>query len=297
MTINNRFRYTVHLCCIIFLFISAADSYAQNGLMRRDLFNLDTKRIIGEGQFNFKLAVDKDETIAIASCTHPFIFFINSSGNIADSLKLPFTSCVRNLEFDEYDNLLIMDNDEEHIYKYDRKTRKMEQFPYTKPEDWYSLINHYYKSFEISSIPTFYINKEFLQDAYYTRFNYSYNLWLNYSNGFIYQSAYNFIRKVGNHRTYIALKKSDLWFSERLSSKCKLLIIDLENEVAVYYNRALILIYEDFKNNAIKEYNCPTYNSEAVQYDFATNLDQHKIWGVSSYDKDKFTVSVWDLIK
>ncbi|HKR04834.1 MAG TPA: hypothetical protein VJY62_09375 [Bacteroidia bacterium] len=265
--------------------------------MKRDLYDLPVNRIIGEGQFNFKLAVDKDETIAIGSCTQPFIFFVNSSGKIADSLKLPFTSCVRNLEFDEYDKLLIMDNEEEHIYKYDRKSRKLEKLPYTKPEDWYALLNHYYKYFEISSVPTFYINKDYLQDSYYTRFNYSYNLWLNYSNGFIYQSAYNFIRKVGNHKTYVSLKKSDLWFSERLSNKSKLLIIDLENEVAVYYNRALILIYEDFKNNHIKEYNCPTYNSEAVQYDFSTNIQQRKIWGVSYYDKQKFTVSVWDLIK
>ncbi|MEP7170665.1 MAG: hypothetical protein ABI855_14940, partial [Bacteroidota bacterium] len=160
--------------------------------MKRDLYDLNTKRIIGEGQFNFKIAVDKDETIAIGSCTQPLIFFVNSSGKVSDSLKLPFTSCIRNLEFDEYDNLLIMDNDEEHIYKYERKTRKLGTFPYNKPEDWFTLINHYYKYFEISSIPTFYINKDYLQDSYYTRFNYSYNLWLNYSNGYIYQSAYNF---------------------------------------------------------------------------------------------------------
>ena len=289
--------YSTFLSCVILLFTSASISYSQNGLMKRDLYDLNTKRIIGDGQFNFKIAVDKDETIAIGSCTQALVFFINSSGKVSDSLKLPFTSCIRNMEFDEYDNLLIMDNEEEHIYKYERKTRKLETLPYTKPEDWYALLNHYYKYFEISSIPTFYINKEYLQDSYYTRFNYSYNLWLNYSNGFIYQSAYNFIRKVGNHKTYVALKKSDLWFSERLSNKSKLLIIDLNNEVAVYYNRALILIYEDFKNSAIKEYNCPTYNSEAVQYDFATNIQQRKIWGVSYYDKDKFTVCVWDLIK
>ena len=265
-------------------------------MLKKDLFTLPTKRIIGEGQFNFKIAVDKDETIAIGSCTQPLIFFVNSSGYVSDSLKLPFTSCVRNMEFDEYDNLLLMDNEEEHIYKYDRRKRKLEKLPYTEPEDWYTLLNHYYKYFEISSIPTFYINKDYLQDSYYTRFNYCYNLWLNYSNGFIYQSAYNFIRKVGNHKTYVALKKTDLWFSERLSNKSKLLLIDLENEVAVYYNRALILIYEDFKNSAIREYNCPTYG-EAVQYDFSTNIQQRKIWGVSSYTKDRFTVSVWDLIK
>lgn len=282
---------------IAFLLLSANFSLAQGELIKTELFSLPMKQIIGEGNFNFKMAVDANETIAFCSCNKPVIYLVNAEGKIADSLLLPFTTCIRNLEFDEYDNLLIMDNDEEHIYKYDRKKRKLETFPYTRPEDWYTLQNHYYKYFEISSIPTFYNNKEYLQDAYYTRFNYSYNLWLNYSNGFIYQAAYNFIRKVGNHRTYVSLKRTDLWFSERLSNKCKLLIIDLDNEIAVYYNRALILIYEDFKNIIVKEYNCPALNGDAVQYDFATNLQQKKIWGVSDYDSEKLIISIWTISK
>lgn len=293
--IKKKGNYAIVFNMLLLLLTKVAA--AQISLVKNDLFSLSTKDIIGEGHFNFKMAVDADETIAINSCNKPVVYFISSTGRVADSVAVPFTACLRNMEFDEYDNLLLMDNEEQHVYKYDRQKRKMESFPYTKPEDWFTLLNHYYKYFEVSSIPTFYINKEYLQDSYYTRFDYSYNLWLNYSNGFIYQSAYNFIRKVGNHRTYVALKKTDLWFSERLSNKSKLLLIDLENELAVYYNRALILILEDFKNNSIKEYNCTTHNGDAVQYDFATNIKQQKIWGVSDYNKDKFTIAVWTLGK
>ncbi len=268
---------------------------AQPGLLERELFRIPTEKIIGEGPFTFKLAVDSRETIAINSCNKNVLYYIGSTGKIADSLQLPFDECIRNMEFDEYDNLLIMDNGEQNIYRHDRQQKKLEKFPYRKPEDWYTLQNHYYKYFEISSIPTFYNNKEYLQDAFYTRFDYAYNLWLNYADGFIYQSAYNFIRKIGNHRTYVALKKSDLWFSERLSNKCKLLFIIPDKEIAVYYNRALVLIYEDFKNNVIQEYSCPAKGGEAVQFDFATNLSQKKIWGISRYDQNEFTISTWIL--
>jgi hypothetical protein len=156
--------------------------------------------------------------------------------------------------------------------------------------------NHWYKFFEIGSVPTFYNNREYLQDFYYTRFDYSYNLYLNYSNGYIYQYAYNFIRKVGNRKTYLALKKGDLWFSDRLSNKCKMLLIDLEREVVVYYNRALVLIFEDFKNGRILEYSSPVPNGEPVQLDYATNKQQKQIWGVSNFTKDKITFSAYSFV-
>lgn len=268
---------------------------AQERLVQKELFKLPVEKIIGAGNFNFKLAVDANETIAIASCNKPVLYYANREGKISDSLLLPFEACIRNIEFDEYDRLLIMDNDEKNIYRHDREKKLFEKLPYDRPEDWYTLQNHYYKYFEISSIPTFYNNKEYLQDAYYTRFNYSYNLWLNYQDGFIYQSAYNFIRKVGNHRTYVSLKKSDLWFSERLSNKCKLLFIDRDKEVALYYNRSLVLLLEDFKTNHVVEYPCPARFGEAVQFDFATNIRQNKIWGVSAYDSNQFTISYWQI--
>ena len=66
-----------------------------------------------------------------------------------------------------------------------------------------------------------------------------------------------------------------------------MLLIDLERQVVVYYNRALILIYEDFKNGRLLEYSAPAPSGEPVQLDYATNKQQRKIWGISSFNKEK----------
>jgi len=50
---------------------------------------------------------------------------------------------------------------------------------------------------------------------------------------------------------------------------------------------------EDFKTSSITEYQCPAKFGEAVQFDFATNIKQNKIWGVSAYDASQFTISYW----
>lgn len=250
---------------------------------------------MGEGQFNFKIAVNSEEVIAFNSCNRPVVYFIKN-GMVTDSILLEYKGCIRNMEFDENDNLLIMDNEERTIYRYSYRNKALEKLNYNKPEDWYILQNHWYKFFEIGSVPTFYNNREYLQDFYYTRFDYSYNLYLNYSNGYIYQYAYNFIRKVGNRKTYLALKKDDLWFSDRLSNKCKMLLIDLERQAVVYYNRALILIYEDFKNGRLLEYAAPAPSGEPVQLDYATNKQQRKIWGISSFSKDKINFVAYSFV-
>jgi len=255
-------------------------------LTKTELFSIDRHLIMGEGQFNFKMAVNSEEVIAFNSCNRPVVYFIKN-GRVSDSLALVYKGCVRNIEFDENDNLLVMDNEEKTIYRYHHRTKAMEKLPYNKPEDWYIMLNHWYKFFEIGSIPTFYNNREYLQDFYYTRFDYSYNLYLNYNTGYIYQYAYNFIRKVGNRKTYLALKKDDLWFSDRLSNKCKMLLIDLDRQAVAYYNRALVLIFEDFQKGRVLEYAAPAPSGEAVQLDYATNKHQKKIWGVSSFDKEK----------
>ncbi len=273
--------------CFIFLSLL---SNAQ--LARQELFSIQRNLIMGEGQFNFKMAVNSEELIAFNSCNRPVVYFIKD-GIVKDSLLLEYKGCIRNIEFDENDNLLIMDNEEKTIYRYSYRNWALEKLPYNKPEDWYTLQNHWYKFFEIGSVPTFYNNREYLQDFYYTRFDYSYNLYLNYNTGYIYQYAYNFIRKVGNRKTYLALKKDDLWFSDRLSNKCKMLLIDLDREAVVYYNRALILMYEDFKNNKIIEYSSPVPLSEPVQLDYATNKQQNKIWGVSGFNKDKINFATY----
>lgn len=265
-------------------------------LEREDLFSVPRHLIMGEGQFNFKMAVSSEEVIAFNSCNRPVVYFIKN-GKVLDSLKLEYKGCIRNMEFDEHDNLLIMDNEETTIYRFHNRTRAQEKLLYKKPEDWYRAQNHWYQFFEIGSIPTFYNNREYLQDFYYTRFDYTYNLYLNYQNGYIYQYAYNFIRKVGNRKTYLALKKDDLWFSDRLSNKCKMLLIDLENERIVYYNRALVLIFEDFKKGSQQEYKSNVPDGEPVQLDYSTNKLQQKIWGVSKFDKEQIWFSAYTMVK
>jgi len=272
-----------------FLFLSSSIN-AQ--LVKEELFSIDRHLIMGDGQFNFKMAVNSEGTIAFNSCNRPVVYLI-ANGFVKDSINMEYKGCVRNMEFDENDNLLLMDNEEKIIYRYNYRNFAVEKLAYNKPEDWYIFQNHWYQFFDIGSVPTFYNNREYLQDFYYTRFDYSYNLYLNYSNGYIYQYAYNFIRKVGNRKTYLALKKGDLWFSDRLSNKCKMLLIELEKEVVVYYNRALVLIFEDFKNGTIQEYSSPVPNGEPVQLDYATNKDQKQIWGVSNFTKEKITFSVY----
>ncbi len=280
-------------CLLVSVLFGASPIHAQ--LVKEELFSVPRNLIMGDGQFNFKIAVNSEEVIAFNSCNRPVVYFIRN-GKVTDSLKLEYKGCIRNMEFDENDNLLIMDNEEKTIYRYSYRNFAMEKLPYNKPEDWFIMQNHWYKFFEIGSVPTFYNNREYLQDFYYTRFDYSYNLYLNYSNGYIYQYAYNFIRKVGNRKTYLALKKDDLWFSDRLSNKCKMLLIDLDRQVVVYYNRALILIYEDFKNVRILEYSSPVPNSEPVQLDYATNKSQKKIWGISSYSATKINFAAYSFV-
>lgn len=281
----------------VFLLALSTALCAQTGrFVKQDLFTLPFEKIMDEGNFVFRIAVDGDELIAFNSCNAPYVYFLNQSGEIVERLKLPYEGCLRNMEFDEYDNLLMMDNEEKTIYKYLRKTKKIETIAFNKPEDWYRELNHYYRHFEISSIPTFYNNPDYLQDFYSTRFHYTYNLWLNYENGFIYQFAFNFVKKVGNHKTYIALKRSDLWFSERLTNKSKPLIVDLERETAAYFDRSLNLIFEDFKTNRLKVWPCAEGHEEAVQLDFSTNIKQKKIWGISNFSKKEITFSLWQIV-
>lgn len=286
---NLKFKYPVAVLLVLFTTLVHAQ------LVREELFSINRSLIMGEGQFNFKIAVNSEEVIAFNSCNRPVVYFIKN-GMVTDSILLEYKGCIRNMEFDENDNLLIMDNEERIIYRYSYRNKALEKLNYNKPEDWYILQNHWYKFFEIGSVPTFYNNREYLQDFYYTRFDYSYNLYLNYSNGYIYQYAYNFIRKVGNRKTYLALKKDDLWFSDRLSNKCKMLLIDLERQAVVYYNRALILIYEDFNNGRLLEYAAPAPSGEPVQLDYATNKQQRKIWGISSFSKDKINFVAYSFV-
>ena len=288
-------RFIISFVILLTHYISGYSQERRGPFVKTDLFTLDRDRVIDGGIFTYRIAVDADEIIAFNSCNQPYVFLINNQGTILEEIKLPYEGCLRNMEFDEFDNLMMMDNEETKIYKYIRRTKTVEILPYNKPEDWYKNINHFYKFFEIASIPTYYNNPDYYQDFFKTRFHYSYNLWLNYEDGFIYQFAYNFIKKVGNHKIFTALRKSDLWFSDRLSNKCKPLLVNLQNETAVYYDRALNLYYEDFKNGLLYQWPCAEGHDEAVQLDYSTNKNQKKIWGVGFFDSKKVTFSTWQV--
>ena len=199
------------------------------------------------------------------------------------------------MEFDEYDDLIIMDNNETAIYKYSTQYKKLESLPYTKPEDWFKQLNHFYKLFELPSIPTYYSNNDYLQDFYFTRFPYSYNLYLNYKNGFIYQAHYNYIKKINSHTTYANMKKEDVWLSDNLTPKSKILLINDDNKSVLYYDRFYNLIYENTTNNKTVVNAALAANSEPARFDYCTNIKQEKVFGISGFNKRSITISSWKL--
>jgi hypothetical protein len=278
----------------ILLLIVVSVSKGQEGrLTRIDLFSIPTAKFAHASGYSFKIAIDSKENIAFNACASPYIFIYDTSGVQTDSIALGFSSCVRNLEFDEDDNLLIMDNDERTIYRYIFKYKKLETHPYQKPEDWFKLINHFFKTFDLSTIPTYYSNNDFLQDFYNTRFNYSYNLFLNQKNGFVYQCHYNFIKKIPNHKMYTSLKKEHYMLSDNISIRTKILMINDEARNAFYYDRFYNIIYEDFNTGRVIVNAALSPNSEAARFDYSTNLSQEKIWGISSFNKKEIVISVW----
>ena len=269
---------------------------AQEGkLLQTELFTIPTSLFEGASGYGFKIAVDSKENIAFNACSRQAVYIYDNKGVLIDSASLPFKKCIRSLEYDEDDNLLIMDNDEMNIYRYDTKYHKLETLPYSKPEDWYNLLNHYYRNFELPTIPTYYSNNDFLQEFYSTRFTYSYNLFLNYKNGFIYQCHYNFIKKIDNHKVYTHLKKDNYWLSDNISLKSKLLLVDDEHKTAVYYDRFYNLIYENFITGIVTVNAALAPNSEAARFDYSVNKKQDKIYGISSFNKVALHISSWGL--
>lgn len=279
---------------LILLLVLPAALYAQEGrLIKTELFTIPTEKIEGAAGYTFKIAADSKENIAFNACSRPMIYIYNNMGIEIDSIKLPTEKCVRALEYDEYDNLLIMDNNEQSIYRYNPKYKKLETLPYGKPEDWFNLLNHYYKNFELPSIPTYYSNNDYLQDFYFTRFSHSYNLFLNYKNGFIYQAHYNFVKKINNHKTYANMKKEDVWLSDNMTPKAKLLLINDENKSVVYYDRFYNLIYENTTNGLVIVNAALNSGSEPARFDYCTNTKQEKIFGISGFNKRAITISSW----
>ena len=291
MTLHNAYRL-VFSCC--FFFITAGSVSAQV-LVKNELFTIPRSYMQGSNTYSFALAVDENEIIAFSSCSRPWIYFFSNKGVLVDSLKMPFDGCIRMMEFDEYDNLLFLDNMETTMCRYYRNQKRTEIIKYTKPEDWYNQLNHFYRNFEIPSIPTNYYNKSYTQDFYESRFDYNYNLYLNFKNGFIYQGFYNIIKKITNHKTYLGAKKEDIWVSDMVSIRSKLLLIDDENKTVVYYDRFYNLVFEDFKNNRVIPTTCVQVNSEPARFDYAVNKKQNRIFGISSFDKNGVSISTWEM--
>lgn len=279
---------------LTFLLLTSYCINAQEGrLIRTELFTIPTEKVEGPSGYTFKIAADSKENIAFNACSRPYVYIFTNAGVQIDSVKLPNDKCVRAMEFDEYDNLLIMDNDEQKIYRYSLQYKKLETLPYAKPEDWYNLQNHYYKNFELPSIPTYYSNNDYLQDFYFTRFAYSYNLYLNYNNGFIYQAHYNFLKKINNHKSYSNMKKDDIWLSDNITPKSKILLVNDEKRIVVYYDRFYNLIYENTPTGTVVV-NAALYSgSEPARFDYCTNIRQDKIYGISGFNKRIITISSW----
>ena len=264
-------------------------------MIKTELFTIPTEKVEGAAGYTFKIAADSKENIAFNACSRPMIYIYNNMGLEIDSIRLPTEKCVRALEYDEYDNLLIMDNNEQSIYRYNPKYKKLETLPYGKPEDWFNLLNHYYKNFELPSIPTYYSNNDYLQDFYFTRFSHSYNLYLNYKNGFIYQAHYNFVKKINNHKSYANMKKEDVWLSDNITPKAKVLLVSDENKSIVYYDRFYNLIYENTTTGSVVVNAALGSGSEPARFDYCTNIKQDKIFGISGFNKRSITISSWRL--
>lgn len=280
---------------VTFIGFINAQNLTPCSLIKTELFNINRSRIAGLNGFNSKLAIDAKGVIAFSSCDSRFIFFIDDTGKIIDSMSRPNENCIRNMEFDESGNLQIIDNSEKYIYKYYRPGNIKDSLPYNKPEDWYYNLNHYYRHYELSSIPAYFYNPNYIQESYYTRFSYGYNFFVDYKVGVIYQSNYNFIKRIGDKQTYEKLKKEDFWFSDFMNNKTKILMIDEPTKRAVYFDRSLKLVCEDFINEKFEIYDCGRGIKEPAQFDFSTNIYQQCVYGISYFNKDYITFSKWEL--
>ncbi|HNQ11582.1 MAG TPA: hypothetical protein PKH65_07320 [Bacteroidia bacterium] len=261
--------------------------------IKKKLFDIPTSMIQGTSAYTFKVAVNTKEEIAFYSCTKPIVYIFSLEGTLKDSIPLPFSNCIRMMEYDAQDYLLIMDNDEKYIYRYYADSKRLDRIDYKIPDDWFKQLNHYFRHFEIPSIPTYYYNKDYTQDFYSSRFQYHYNLFLNHQNGFIYQCAYNYIKKINNHKTYTGAKKEDLWVSDYISIRSKMLLIDDVRKIAVYYDRFYNIIYEDFKNGIVIPVPGVDANSEPARFDYTVNKNQDQIYGISSFNRNNIEISVW----
>ena len=101
------------------------------------------------------------------------------------------------------------------------------------------------------------------------------------------------MKKIDNHKSYGALKKANYWFSDNLSLKSKILIVDDEHKSAIYYDRFYNLIYENFLTNVVTVNAALEPNSEAARFDYCVNINQDKIFGISGFNKAAIHISSW----
>lgn len=284
--------YTV---IVALLFCVTAQAQEMCGFKQKPLFKITRSKFVGAGPFNFRLAVDSECRIAITSCNINWIYLFDKKGNLIDSVKCPFKECIRLMEFDEFDRLQIADNNERIIYKVNFQRDMLDSIPYDKPEDWYHALNHFYNFYNISSIPTYYCSPDYPQDNYQTRFMCSFNLYTNYNTGIMYQAQHNVIKRLGTKKNYEPVRKRDLWFSNFVSNRSKILYIDDYTRRAIYFDRSLKLYCEDFVNETFDIYDCSLHAPEAAQFDFSTCYKQQLIVGVSGFDKEFIELSSWQV--
>jgi hypothetical protein len=259
------------------------------------LFKLPRMLLTGNGPVVFKMAAAKNGQLAFVCCNKNVVYLIDTTGIINDSIALPFTNCIRQMDFDDQNRLLLIENSESVIYRFEKINKRFEKLAYNKPEDWFYLIHSDYNRFDLSSIPAYYYNPNYIQESYFTRFQYGYNLYLSYHTLLLYQTNFNFIKRIGDKRTYEGLKKKDLWFSDLINNKSKILLIDDTTKRATYFDRSLKLITEDFINEQSEIVDCGRGVTEAAQFDFAVSINQDKVYGVSTFDKQWIYFSSWTM--
>jgi hypothetical protein len=89
------------------------------------------------------------------------------------------------------------------------------------------------------------------------------------------------------------LRKADYWFSDNLTPKSKILLIDDEKQAIVYYDRFYNLIYENFTNSMLFVNPALGTNSEPARFDYCTNIKQNKIYGIGGFNKKAIQISSW----
>jgi hypothetical protein len=91
------------------------------------------------------------------------------------------------------------------------------------------------------------------------------------------------------------MKKEDVWLSDNLTPKSKILLVNDDAKSVLYYDRFYNLIYENTTNGKTVVNAALVTNSEPARFDYCTNIKQEKIFGISGFNKRSITISSWKL--